>query len=515
MCSAFIPISLGYYVRTTSFDSSMIISDIPSFKNPPNEIWNKTYGRNLRDAGEFIQQTEDDGYIIVGYTNSFGSGDFDIWLIKTDIDGNELWNKTYGGPYADSGHCIIESSNKNFLILGASERNVNGVSDVLLIKTDKYGNEIFYKKYKYNSFDTFGECIIELNDGYLIIASMYINFKTDIWMVKTDFDGNEIWNKAVGGRSGRDTCNSVIQTSDGDFVIVGGAYVSKSLSSMYEVALLIKTDENGNRLWRRTYESEEASEVIEIEDKGYLLVAGELSEAFLIKTDKDGNELWRKTYFGKHSYWIRSFAKTSDGGFVIAGTSAFNAFDGVIFKVDASGNKFWEILIGGSKRDVIECIIESNDGNYVSIGTSESYGTGDWDAWLVKISPFDNIRPNIPSKPIGPNQGGIWIGYNFSTSSSDPDGNLVYFTWTWGSGPEDVMEGPYSNGEICEITNTWTESGNFNIKVKAVDIYGGESDWSEPLRITIPRSKVTLDSVWLRLLEVFPLLKEVILRLIR
>ncbi len=521
--SALAPMSLGYNVKSSIYIPDMETT-VPPFEDPPNEVWNRTYGGTGTDDGVFVQQTSDDGYIIVGTTRSYGAGSSDVWLIKTDIDGNMIWNKTFGGRYKDVSRCVRETNDRGFIIAGYYSNGNNGPYDVWLIKTDENGTMQWDRKYPGPVPKTFGNYVIEVDDGYLISANMWKELAiSNIWLVKTDFEGNEIWNKTVGETDGSDHGNSVIQTKDGDFVIIGYTWIGMSQSfdgstiPAHKEILMIKTDENGNRLWRRTYDGSGYFDIIEIDD-GYMIAGGTAGDAYLIKTNYDGKELWRKTYYRFGDYWASSFVQTSDGGYILAGTTANVAtgFDVFIFKTDADGNKFWETIIGGEERDVAVCVIRSNDGNYVIVGTTESFGAGGWDVWLIKMAPLENIRPNKPSKPVGPTRGLPMTGYNFTTSSSDPDGELVYFTWDWGNGCIDYKLGPYDNDKPCTLDyGGWVFWGIYNIKVKAVDAYGGESDWSDPLKITIPRNRASIDSNWLRLLEVFPLLKEVILRLIR
>jgi hypothetical protein len=474
---------------------------ITSFKNPPNKLWNKTFGGSGHDEAEFVQQTSDGGYIIASNTKSYGAGKYDVWLIKTDIDGNEEWNKTFGGPYEDIGMCVKVTTDGGFIIIGYYGNSNNGPYDVWLIKTDNEGNELWNKKYRGPVPSAFGNYVIELEDGYIGMAQILDeSYNFDIWFIKTDFNGNEEWNKTVG--EGNERANSFIQTSNGNFLIVG--WTRDNFGR--ELINLIKTDDNGNKLWRRTYSGVEGYGVIELENGGYMIAAGRIcNRVHLIKTDENGKELWRKTYYSKNDYWVTSFTQTSDGGYIITGSTAVKYQDVFVIKTDADCNKMWESLIGGSEGDWGMCIIESDDGNYVIAGITESYSVGGWDAWLIKMAPFDNIRPNIPSKPVGPRLGRALVGYNFTTSSSDPDGEQVYYTWSWGDGYIDDRVGPYYNDEPCTVLYGWVFIGYYEIMVKAVDVYGGESDWSEPfeIRITIPRTRA-----WMRFIDMFPIFQR-------
>lgn len=107
-----------------------------------NEEWNQTYGGGGGDGGNSVQQTTDGGYIITGWTGSFGKGSTDVWLIKTNSQGTEEWNKTLGGSSQDDGSSIQQTSDGGFVIIGKTESFGSGDYDIWLIKTDSQGNTV-------------------------------------------------------------------------------------------------------------------------------------------------------------------------------------------------------------------------------------------------------------------------------------------------------------------------------------------------------------------------------------
>jgi hypothetical protein len=251
-----------------------------------NIIWAKTYGGTGGEGAFSVQQTSDGGYIVAGYTGSWPY--YDIFLIKTDANGNIIWAKAYGGTSGDQAYSVQQTSEGGYIVAGYTESFGAGYGDIFLIKTDANGNVQWAKTYGGTDWDV-ARSVQQTSDGGYIVAGRTGSFGAgdyDIFLIKTDANGNIIWAKTYGGIS-YDRASSVQQTSDGGYIVAGWTYSFGAGGDIF----LIKTDASGNVIWAKTYGEtggDYASSVQQTSDDGYI-VAGSNSDVFLIKTDANGN----------------------------------------------------------------------------------------------------------------------------------------------------------------------------------------------------------------------------------
>ena len=154
-------------------------------------LWTRTYGGTGSDQGSCVQLTSDDGYIIAGYTNSYGNGGYDVYLIKTDSSGDTLWTRTYGGTDIDYGTSLQQTSDDGYIIAGYTKSFGAGDFDVYLIKTDSSGDTMWTKTYGGTSVD-WANSVQQTSDGGYIIAGYTKSFGAgdfDVYLIKTDAFG--------------------------------------------------------------------------------------------------------------------------------------------------------------------------------------------------------------------------------------------------------------------------------------------------------------------------------------
>jgi Secretion system C-terminal sorting domain len=350
----------GYSVHQTTDGGFIISGSTASFGTGNSDFWliktdsngeitwTKTFGGPSVEYGGTVQQTTDGGYIITGSTYSFGAGNSDVWLIKTDSNGDTLWIKTFGGTAADGGTYVQQTVDGGFVIIGTTNSFGAGNTDYLLMKTDSNGDSLWSKTFGgvYNDVAFSGQ---QTSDNGFIIAgyTQPLGFENaDIWLIKTDSNGDTLWTKTFGSEF-NELAYSVQQTSDDGYIITGYIYPG---GSIYLDVLLIRTDSNGDTLWTKTFggsSSEAGQSVIETSDNGFIVCGFTFSfsplgdeDIWLIKTDSDGNTAWTNTLIGSDSEIGFSIDQTTDDGFIITGSiqqSGNNGKDLLLLRVDSDG----------------------------------------------------------------------------------------------------------------------------------------------------------------------------------
>ena len=386
-----------FRVLSVDADNSSVTIDYYYSEGAPPAMWTQTYGGTEWESGQSVVVTSDGGYAIAGYTYSFGAGSADVWLVKTDDSGVVQWNQTYGGILADQGYSMVQTSDGGYAIVGSTRSFGAGDADVWLVKTDATGNEQWNQTCGGIDGD-YGFSVVETNDsGYAIVGSTrsFGAGDGDAWLVKTDASGVVQWNQTYGGTNWDDG-SSVVMTGDGGYAIVGTTY---SYGAGGPNIWLVKTDAVGTLQWNQTYggtEFDVGSSVVMTGDGGYALAgrtrsfgAGNL-DVWLVKTDANGNEQWNQTYGGLYDEYESAVVETSDGGYAIAGyTNSFGAgiWDCWLVKTDASGVMQWHQTYGGIDWDMSTSVVETSDGGYAIAGETLSFGSGG-DVWLVKTDEY-------------------------------------------------------------------------------------------------------------------------------
>ena len=356
-------------------------------------MWSRTYGGTGYDAGtgETIQ-TSDGGFAISGDTNSSGAGGMDFWLIRTDADGNMLWNKTYGGALDEVCGDMCETSDGGYAIVGNTTSFGAGGTDFWLVKTDASGNMQWNNTYGGTGNEWTTSVVQTFDGGYAIFGfteSFGAGFQ-DLYLVKTDASGNMEWNQTYGGTGNETDGYVVVQTSDGGYAMVGA---TNSFGAGNIDVWLVRADASGNMEWNQTYGGigrDDGYDLIQTSDGGYAITGYTTSfggtKAYLVKADSSGNMQWNKTYSTLFADIGLHVIQTADGGYAIVGWNYVTVQnqDFTLYKTDADGNLEWNMTYGGTGVENGFALLQTSDGGYLLTGNTDSFGAGGTDIWLVK-----------------------------------------------------------------------------------------------------------------------------------
>jgi hypothetical protein len=316
----------GEYVQQTSDDGYIIVGEKDAcvwlYKTNifGNMEWDKTLSGSLTDRhwGYCVQQTSDGGYIMVGNCYHYITEEGGVWLVKTNSDGNKLWDRTFGDYKNDEGYFVEQTSDNGFIITGTIDDRV------FLIKTDFAGNKEWEKTYG----GTCGYCVRQTTDGGYIVTGEK-DFK--IYLFKTDSSGNKEWEIIIEHSSLTSDGESVQLTNDGGYILTG---------SYGNDILFVKTDCNGTIEWDKSFgKIAWGRNVQQTSDGGYIIIGGKWLigsglKIMLTKTDSSGNKEWDNYLGVSRNTHCQSGQQTSDGGYIILGS---NGFDVLLIKTNEFG----------------------------------------------------------------------------------------------------------------------------------------------------------------------------------
>ena len=398
------------------FDVSLIHTD------PTGAVdWQRYYGGTADEQGVSVVPTSDGGFIVGAYSTSgttgnksspnYGSSDY--WLIRVGPDGTKLWDKSYGGTDSDYLHAVIPMPAGGFLLCGDSYSGVGGnktsprldertySADVWIVRTDADGNKLWEKSYGGTGEERFGAAVPTIDGGIMLgvaSASDVTGNKTtltlggfDYWLLRLDANGEILWQQSYGG-SDLDELRGMAPTSDGGFLLGGNSY----------------SPAEGDKT---------------TPSNGY-------ADYWIVRIDASGAKLWENGFGGTDYETLQSVAATSDGGFLLGGTSysapggnKTSAWRGRsdywIVRVNSAGEKRWEESYGGLYEDYVGMALQTSDGSFLLGGTSDSTGRGNRtapslgssDFWLLHLAPEnpgdcdnDRVPDNVDqclSTPLG------------------------------------------------------------------------------------------------------------------
>jgi hypothetical protein len=361
-----------------------------------------TYDRTSRE----VLPTADGGYIIAGVTNNSSINDCDAYIVKTNGAGVFQWDKVFGGAKPDYPYSMIETTDGNYMITGFTQSFGGGDMDIYLLKIDPSGNKIFEKTLGSFGNDEGREIIKSADGNYVIVGtSSSYSGSRDVVLFKIDNSGTEIWRKTYGS-SAAEYGNGVALCPDGGFIITGQTFSGGPDGQ----ATLIKTDANGTESWTKSFGNsltDEGIAVVANTDGSFVFAVRDSTasndiDVHIIKTDAGGVKVWEKTYGSTEKDTPKRLRATNDGGYIVGAISRSFGWinpDMWLLKLDAAGDLSWVKNFGGVDHEHCHDIKQTPDGGYLAAGHARSWTPGQKVYFIkmgsngeVGLSEFANIQ---------------------------------------------------------------------------------------------------------------------------
>lgn len=388
---------------------ALMVSLLLAYSITSAQGWEVSFGGNNEDFGFSVIQTNDHGFLSAGYSESFGSdGDFDIYLVRTDVDGTLVWENFYDEGYIEQANDLLALPDGSFLIVGnANDANGTGPgapSHVYLLRVDARGGFMWSRRYENNGLFQRGERIIRTSDGgFAIIGSTESTpgGHTDILVLKLDVNANEEW-REIYGTPYKDDGKGIVEVPNG---FVFAANVKGDQSPDNDIAIY-RVNSMGSLVSLRVYgnpvDNEEVNQLIRTQDNSLVLVgsANNFNNGYIIKSDFNGDTLWtRQVGMGSLDNELKAVTELPDGSLVATGFTAIDAFTPgiLLIKLADNGDEMWERSLGleFSGYRFGEDIIHTVDGGLMVAGYSSQSGQVFInDLTLVKVDGSGNYFTN-------------------------------------------------------------------------------------------------------------------------
>ena len=337
----------GYVMAGKTSSSGAGRTDALLVKTDGNGVqeWVMTYGGSESDMVWQVRETADGGYVMAGGTSSSGAGCSDAWLIKTDNAGNEEWSRTFGGPDDDEARAVLETADNGFILAGYTD-SLGTARELWLIKTDSHGNEEWSRTFGGNSTQEAWAMERTADGGYVICGHTFSPWpdRDDILVIKTDSAGIEVWSHTFN-YPGNDACRDIKQTSDLGYIIAGYAHAEgrEDLDGR-----IIKINADGSEEWNKNiggFYLDLFNGVTQTLDGGYILAGKKATshwadyDLWLCKTDGSGNKTWEMALGSTADDKGHDVMQLPDGSYLVAGTtesSGAGEYDGWLVKVEVT-----------------------------------------------------------------------------------------------------------------------------------------------------------------------------------
>ncbi|MCH8330039.1 MAG: T9SS type A sorting domain-containing protein [Bacteroidetes bacterium] len=444
--------------------------------------FDSTYGGSDNDYGIRLMETSDAGFLLLGNSFSFGQGEQDVYLIKTNSSGKEEWSGAYGTSDWDVGVSMAQDHNGNYIITGSA----NGLQSdsIFILSIDSSGNENWRRKHELTGFRDVGQYIAIDNDSGFVIAGFNDTlFTENLFLLKTNDSGNILWSNTHIS-TGKQIAVYIDPLPSGNYFVFGETNVSGTGGSDF---YLFEADTSGDTVWTRTYGdiNDDIGKAADRTSDGGHILLGDLGKPkenlYLIKVDSAGEKEWSSTFGSSGRDRGNGVKQTSDGGYVLAGIydDPDKGHGAYLVKTDSEGELEWERMF--FKGDGMEAwdVVQTTDGGYAVTGTvidiDTSNGSSDRNIFLLKLDDqgeltfINTFEVDVQKIQLSPNPSIGWLNVKvnqhknsrlslkiFNVSGAliftDPEITSGYNLDTSAFGDGIFLVSIYENGKLLEST---------------------------------------------------------------
>lgn len=312
---------------------------LAKFNRYGDTLWTKYFDLSVNASyvGRWVEETFDKGFVIAGIGQGVNG---DAYLIKTDSLGNIQWYKTFGGSGLEQAWCVKQLNDNGYILL-INTSSFGPTTDILVVRTDSLGNTLWSKVYGGDNFSESAREIEVLNNSGFILTGKVVQPNDNLYLLRLNKNGDTLWSKTFTNYLGSEGY-SIDITNDGGFIIGGTCYILGTNS------YVIKIDSSGNSQWQRTYTTnfgETCYSIRKLKNFGYVMCGTSDSlqqnyERAIVRILDDNGNILREKYYrpGPYENIFHSVEKTNDNGFILCGLADFGYALGFIARTDSMLN---------------------------------------------------------------------------------------------------------------------------------------------------------------------------------
>jgi len=414
----------------------------------------------------------------------------DIWLIRSDWDGNVLNKTTFGGQRDDIPNHVNGTIDGGSIIIGRSNSYSYSEDnfDIMVYKMFENMSVDWMTRISGGIWSDYGQCVRETADGGYVLTGFTSDSRA-LFITYLNETGSVEWMETYGKDDNHSSSwgDSIIELPGEGYVACGRAWESND--GMQE-AYVIHASYTGEVIWERYFRFTGNDTCVDLikSDTGVSIIGisseseGD-SDVLMFGVNASGSMLWSETFGWKKRDEPSSVVKGMAGGLVISGFTSSKGSghrDAFILKTSSIGAIDWTLTLGGTNLDEANSCVISDSGKFFFVGSTESFGNGKSDLWLGGIDiDYPPLRPDI-----GGSEPPYYLAhpYNFTSCSRDIEGEDIRYVFSWDNDDETETE-PLTSGLVMNVSHSWLRHGLTEIMVKAVDPEGHESDWSVPIEM--------------------------------